>query len=73
MQHRRERAKQVPIDLPICRMPLDGQDQLIVASGQCCIGRDYVEQDEKARAKGLDVPAYDCVPAWEWRRQALGR
>ena len=31
--------------------------------------RDYVEQEEKAKANKLGVHAHQCVPAWEWRAQ----
>ena len=31
--------------------------------------RDYVTQEQRARAEGLGIHAHDCTPAWEWRAQ----
>ena len=31
--------------------------------------RDYVTQEQLARAKGLGIHAHGCIPAWEWRAQ----
>jgi len=29
--------------------------------------RDYVADEEKARAERLGVHGHDCAPAWQWR------
>ena len=31
--------------------------------------RDYITQEQQARAEGLGIHAHDCTPAWEWRAQ----
>jgi endonuclease YncB( thermonuclease family) len=57
----------------VCRMSGEDLGAILVREGLARAfvrySRDYVHQEEQAKAARLGVHAHHCTPAWEWRAQ----